>query len=78
MRLLELNYKTGIALLEEFVQSSWIADLTYDEDMGSVIMTTLGGGSYEIPDVPKEEYDAWIAAGSKGKHWWSDIKGIYT
>ena len=44
MRLLELNYKTGIALLEEFVQSSWIEDLTYDEDMGSVIMTTLGGG----------------------------------
>jgi len=65
-------------LTEEAVNSSWIEDLTYDEEAGSVIMTTIGGRSYEIPDVPYEEYEAWISAPSKGKWWWSDIKGIYT
>lgn len=67
-----------IILREEAVSSSWIADLTYDEDTGSVIMTTLTGSEYEIPEVPYEEFEAWINAPSKGKHWWSDIKGIFT
>jgi len=89
MRLFEIksNNKTIIENLEQLdkiilnevaVSSSWIADLTYDEEAGSVIMTTLGGGEYEIPGVPYEEYEEWISAPSKGKHWWSAIKGIFT
>ena len=89
MRLLEINSNNKtvlenlqqldkIILSEEAVSSSWIADLTYNEETGSVIMTTLGGGEYEIPNVPYEEYEEWINAPSKGKHWWSAIKGIFT
>lgn len=84
MRLFEIKTVRPISeldafyLTEEAVNSSWIADLSYDEDTGSVIMTTLGGGEYEIPDVPYEEFEAWVSAPSKGKHWWSDIRGIFT
>jgi hypothetical protein len=78
MRLTELNYKTGITLLEEFVNSSWIEELVYDEEMNGIWMRTLNGGEYFIPDVPKEEYEEWVSAPSKGKHWWSDVKGIWT
>jgi len=65
-------------LTEEAVSSSWIADLSYDEDVGSVIMTTQTGAAYEIPEVPYEIFQAWLSAVSKGKFWWSDIKGIFT
>ena len=84
MRLTEIkSYKhiselNAFYLTEEAVNSSWIADLTYIKDTGSVIMTTLGGGEYEIPDVPYEEFEQWLSAPSKGKHWWSDIRGIFT
>jgi hypothetical protein len=84
MRLFEIKTIRPISeldafyLTEEAVNSSWIEDLTYDEETSSVIMTTLTGASYEIPDVPYEEFEAWVSAPSKGKHWWSDVKGIYT
>jgi hypothetical protein len=41
-------------------------------------MTTLSGGEYEIPDVPREEFEEWVSAPSKGKFWWSDIRGVFT
>ena len=84
MRLFEIKTTKHISeldafyLTEEAVNSSWIADLSYDEDTGSVIMTTLGGGEYEIPDVPREEFEEWVSAPSKGKFWWSDIRGVFT
>jgi hypothetical protein len=84
MRLFEIKTIRPISeldafyLTEEAVNSSWIADLSYDEDTGSVIMTTLSGSEYEIPDVPYEEFEAWVSAPSKGKHWWESVRGIYT
>ncbi len=84
MRLFEIKTIKHISeldafyLTEEAVNSSWIADLTYNEQNGSVIMTTLNGSEYEIPDVPYEEFEAWVSAPSKGKHWWESVRGIYT
>lgn len=79
MKLFELkNNPLHEILNEEGVISSWIEDLSYDEDTGSVWMTTLSGGQYEIPGMDYEDYQAWLEADSKGKHWWSDIKGIFT
>ena len=84
MRLFEIKTIRPISeldafyLTEEAVNSSWILDLSYDEDTGSVIMTTLSGSEYEIPDVPYEEFEAWVSAPSKGKHWWESVRGIYT
>jgi hypothetical protein len=68
-------------LIEEPVKSSWIADLTYvefDDGSGGVNMTTLGGKTYFIENVPYETYERWMRALSKGKFWWSDVKYIYT
>lgn len=64
-------------LFEEMVMSSWISDLTYDEDLEAIIMTLLSGRQYEIAGVDEDVYHAWIGAGSKGKFWHTDIKGNY-
>jgi len=68
-------------LVEEPVKSSWIEDLTYvefEDGSGGVNMTTKGGRTYFIEDVPYEVYERWMKALSKGKFWWSDIKYFYT
>jgi|APSaa5957512493_1039668.scaffolds.fasta_scaffold19624_2 hypothetical protein len=65
-------------LSEEAVISSWISDLDYDDDTEGVWMRTLGGGEYLIPNVPREEFEAWLEADSKGRYWHSDIRDIYT
>jgi len=79
MKLFELKDNPLTELLnEEAVISSWIADLSYDEDTNSAWMTTSTGSSYEIPGMDYEDYKAWLDSDSKGKWWWSDIKGIFT
>jgi len=40
-------------------------------------MKTKGGGEYYIDGVSQADYDRWMRAISKGKHWWSDIKYFY-
>lgn len=64
-------------LTEEMVMSSWIMDLTYDEEQEAVIMTLLSGRSYSIAGVEEDLYDMWIGASSKGKFWHQAIKGNY-
>lgn len=84
MRLFEIKTTRHISeldafyLTEEAVNSSWITDLSYDEVDNTIIMTTTSGGVYEIPEVPYEEFEAWINSPSKGKFWWEAIRGIYT
>lgn len=66
-----------LMLDEVAVLSSWIKDLKIDRD-GDVLMSLLSGRAYVISAVGKEIYQAWTAAGSKGKFWHSDIKGNYS
>ena len=69
MKLFELKDNPLMEILnEEGVISSWIEDLSYDEDSGSVWMTTLSGRSYEIPGMEYEDYQSWLDSDSKGKH----------
>lgn len=62
-------------LTEEFVISSWIEDLTYDDP--NVIMTLGSGRAYIIDDVDFDLYEDWINALSKGKFWHEYIRGEY-
>ena len=65
---------------EEPVASSWIMDLTYlefEDGTHGVQMTTKGGRSYFIDGVSQDDYQRWMNAMSKGKHYWSDIKYFY-
>ena len=67
-------------LHEEPVASSWIVDLTYlefEDGTHGVQMTTKGGRSYFIDGVSQDDYNRWMSAMSKGKHYWSDIKYFY-
>lgn len=48
-----------------------------DTEDGGVMMTVKNGKTYFIP-MPYEMYLKWLEASSKGKFWWSDVKGIYT
>ena len=59
----------SVLLTEEAVLSSWIEDLTYDHEQGSVIMTLLSGRSYTLYDLDEEFYEEWLAAPSKGIFW---------
>jgi len=57
------------------VMSSWIADLSYEND--SVIMTLNNGRTYRILGIPKGTFRQWIRASSKGKFWHSNLRGHY-
>jgi hypothetical protein len=72
--------KVSEIIREEPVASSWITDLDYfvfDNGTTAVRMKTKGGGEYYIDGVSQADFDRWMRAISKGKHWWSDIKYFY-
>jgi len=76
----EKKMRASEIIREEPVASSWITDLDYfvfDNGKPGVRMRTKGGGEYIIDGVSKADYDRWMRAMSKGKHWWSDIKYFY-
>jgi len=60
---------------EEPVVSSWIADLSFEDD--NVIMSLDSGRAYEIENVPEDVYTSWLDFGSKGQFWHGYIRGMY-
>jgi len=70
------------SLNEESVLSSWIEDLAYspaaDNDQEGDVEMTLGNGRvYTVHSVPYGEFQDWLASGSKGGFWHSNIRGTY-
>lgn len=59
------------------VVSSWIDELDYDDASDTVTMHT-GGRSYDIDDMDAEDYEDWMTAPSKGRHWHRNVRGIKT
>lgn len=59
-------------------QSSWIAELLYDNDSQSVVLQTRSGKQYVIENVPRDIYDQWQSADSAGKFFHHNIKNQYT
>lgn len=57
--------------------SHWIAALEYMEETGDVVMRTKDGHSYEVNDVPREVYEAWLKAPSAGTFFHQNIKDQY-
>jgi len=57
------------------VMSSWIADLTYEDN--SVMMTLNNGRQYRIHNVLPNTFKRWLKAPSKGKFWHSDIRDMF-
>jgi hypothetical protein len=73
MKLTEFTHR--IPLNEVAVISSWIEDLEFED--GDVIMSLNSGRQYMVHDVPDYVYEEWVQESSKGKFWWSDIRGLY-
>lgn len=64
-----------VELYEHRVKSSWIMDLSYEDN--GVVMTLLNDRSYFINNVPTLVFKQWIKAPSKGKYWHRRIRGNY-
>lgn len=60
------------------VESSNIRSIGYDESKADLHVEFKGSGIYIYHDVPKEVYDGFMAAESKGNFLAKNIKGVYS
>lgn len=66
-----------ILVNEEPVLSSWISDLTLQNNERDVTMALGNGRRYAVYNVGPQNYTAWVRSPSKGKFWHSNIKGKF-
>jgi len=64
----------------EFDNDSWIQHVEYDPETSQMRITMKGGQKsvYECQDVPRDVYDAFKSAPSRGSFFNQNIKGNYT
>lgn len=64
--------------MPEITDSSAISNIDYDEDSQELSVTMVDDGrSYVYAGVPKEIYDAFISASSKGRYFNDTIQPDY-
>lgn len=61
----------------EITRSGMITKIAYDESEKLLTLTFASGGAYGYKDMPKEVFDALLAAESAGKYFHANIKGKY-
>jgi len=67
-----------MAVVSYPVASTAISKVDYDDEQEVMIISFhRGGQSYILKGVPKSEFDAFMAAGSKGSYWNTSMKGRY-
>ena len=59
------------------VSSSNIASVGYDAPTQTLQVEFVSGSLYQYFDVPQNVFEDFIEAGSKGKYFSAQIKGIY-
>lgn len=64
-------------MLRTPVSSTSIRAIGYDKITGTLEIEFIGGQVYQYLEVPEDEYVSFMAAGSKGKHFHSNIKDSY-
>lgn len=60
------------------LKSTAILSATYDDENEELSLTFSNGSTYDYHGVPKEEFDALVAAASPGRHWHANIKDQYS
>jgi len=65
-------------ICEEPVQSTWISDLTLQNNGKDVTMALNTGRRYRVAGVGPAVYRQWVAAQSKGRFWHDQIRGNYS
>ena len=58
-------------------ESSSIAVVAYEPECSTLIIKFKNGGSYGYFGVPRDVFDAMIAAPSKGRYFAEHIKGMF-
>ena len=61
----------------ESVSSSNISSIGYDGKSGTLEIEFHSGGVYQYFNVPKGVYDGLMSAGSHGRFFARNIKGVY-
>jgi len=64
-------------ICEEPVQSTWISDLTLQNNGTDVTMALNTGRRYRVAGIGPTLYNQWVAAASKGRFWHDQIRGVY-
>lgn len=61
----------------EFVDSSNIKAISYNENNEKLYLSFHSGGIYEYDNVPQPEYEGLIYADSIGSYFYKNIRGVY-
>lgn len=63
---------------EEPVMSSWISDVTLQNNGRDITMTLGNGKRYVIRGAGPAQHTAWMRAPSKGQYWHQNVKNRFT
>jgi hypothetical protein len=77
-RMRYMEFAEHIHLQEQPVMSSWISDLTLQNNNADVTMALGNGRRYAVRGVGPTVFQQWVTAPSKGKFWHGQIRGNYT
>jgi hypothetical protein len=69
--------KINELLVEDSVMSSWIADITLQQNQKDITMALGNGYRYAIIGSGPAHFAAWIQAPSKGKYWHQQVKSNF-
>jgi hypothetical protein len=62
---------------EDPVQSTWISDLTLQQNQQDITVALGNGRRYKVRGAGKDIYRAWVQAASKGKFWHEQIRNRF-
>lgn len=62
----------------ESVSSTNVESVGYDEETNELFIRFKNGSEYVYYDVPIEEYESLLSAGSKGSYVYYSIKDMYS
>lgn len=70
-----MEFAENIQLHERPVMSSWISDLTLQNNNTDVTMALGNGKRYAVHGVGPTLFQQWVTAPSKGRFWHEVIRG---
>jgi predicted RNase H-like HicB family nuclease len=74
----QVKSQGGMMMVQlEPVDSSMLAATGYDPDTRTLVVLFNSGKAYQYYDVPQEDYEALMAASSKGKYMHAHVLGYY-
>jgi hypothetical protein len=57
--------------------STAIRGISYDDDSATLFVTFVDGDLYAYQDVPRQTYEAFVRAPSKGRYFAAHVRGLH-